>query len=380
MTARVPFLDLALVNSSFRSQMVEAFQEVLISGCFLRGEMTARFERDFSDFCGVAGCVAVANGLDALTLALEAWVALGRLQRGDEVVVPANSFVASALAVTRAGLTIRFADVDPSTLNVTADTIDRVLSKRTRAVMPVHLYGHLANMNEIIAYCRSRRLLILEDAAQAHGARRDGRRAGSFGDAAAFSFYPTKNLGALGDAGCVVSDDLELLGCVRTLANYGSASRYVHTLRGTNSRISELDAAVLSVKLKELDSDNERRRVIAGRYLDGLVGLDLDLPAFDANSAAAVWHLFVVRTKSRDALAQHLSVNGVETLIHYPTPIPMQGAFVSEFGANDYPTTRCACSEVLSLPISPRMSFEAVDLVTRETRSWLDAYDGVRRG
>lgn len=369
----VPFLDLARIHAGMQRDLDEAFARVARSGRYLQGPETAGFEEEFAAMCDARHCVGVANGLDALRLCLRAWISNGRLEPGDEVVVPANSFVASALAVTESGLDVRLADVDPDTCNVTAATIADALTARTRVVMPVHLYGRLADPDAIRELCRARGLLLLEDAAQAHGARAASGCAGSLGDAAGFSFYPAKNLGALGDAGALVSNDESLAARVRVLGNYGAAQKYIHEYRGTNSRIDELQAALLRVKLRHLAAQNERRRAIAARYRAGIGHPLVRLPAAATPASAHVWHLFVVVTPDRAGLAAHLAANGIETLVHYPRAIHAQPAFRAHANKAPTPVADRLQHEVLSLPMSPALTdFEAdrvIDAVNRWDRT-----------
>ena len=366
--ADVPFIDLRAVNARF--DFGEALAGVLDSGICLRGPQVAAFEREFSKWLGVQYCVCVGNGLDALRLTLQSWMTLGVLAPGDEVLVPANSFVASALAVSACGLTLRFMDVDAATFNVSAKTVAAARTDRTRVVMPVHLYGQIADMENIAAMCRAEGLLLLEDAAQAHGARSGRRSAGTFGNAAGFSFYPTKNLGALGDAGCMVTDDPELAERVRALGNYGSAEKYRHEFEGLNSRMDELQAAVLRMKLQRLDTDNDRRRQIAGSYQTRLSHPWVQPPPQPSDSASHVWHLYVVRTTDRAGLAAHLAANGIETIVHYPCAIHRQPFYRDEFSSVRLPVTDALQHEVLSLPLSPVMSDAQVDRVIAAVNSW----------
>jgi dTDP-4-amino-4,6-dideoxygalactose transaminase len=353
-TRRVPFLNLAAVNARDQAAIERALLGVARSGRYLHGPQVEGFEHDWAHFVGVPHCVAVANGLDALRLTLRAWISLGRLAPGDEVIVPANTFIASALAVTDAGLALRLCDVDPRTYNMTLETLQAAITPATRAVMPVHLYGQLADIERIGSQCRAAGLLVLEDAAQAHGASLDGRIAGSFGDAAAFSFYPSKNLGALGDAGAVVTADVELAERVRTLANYGARERHHHDLPGFNSRMDEVQGAVLRVKLARLAADNAARRAIAARYENHLAHADVTTPAHPAHPDAHVWHLYVVRTGSRDDLIEHLRRHGIESSIHYRHTIDEHGAYAGA-GFASQPVCRAAARRVVSLPMGPAL-------------------------
>lgn len=367
---RVPFIDLLGVNARFHREFGNAQSRVLRSGWFIRGQETAAFEREFGAWNGSARCVCVANGLDALRLVLRAWIALDRLAPGDEVIVPANSFIASALAVTDAGLRVRLADIDPTTHNVSVDTVLAALTPRTRVVMPVHLYGQLADVERIRSLCQVRQLLLLEDAAQAHGAATAGAHAGTFGHAGAFSFYPVKNLGALGDAGCVVTDDPVLAERVRMFGNYGSAAKYEHSFQGFNSRIDELQAAFLRIRLAALEDDNARRRAIANRYCEEISHPLVGTPKIPASATSHVWHIFVVTTPRRADLIEHFASNGVEVMIHYPKAIHRQPAYAEVLAESDVPNAERLQHEVLSLPMSPVMTEEQVDHVIATVNGW----------
>ena len=344
---------------------------MLQSGWFLRGAETREFESEFAAWTKAPHCVLVANGYDALRLTLRAWISLRRLEVGDEVVVPANSFIASALAVTDAGLQVRLADVEPATFNLSAATVAAAMTSRTRVIMPVHLYGQLADVEPIRALCAKNDLLLLEDAAQAHGARLGASSAGIFGDAGAYSFYPAKNLGALGDSGCLITTDPALAERVRMLGNYGSTAKYEHEIRGVNSRTDELQAAFLRIKLQRLDRDNDRRREIALRYCAAMSHPLVAAPHAPSEPSAHVWHLFVVVTPHRASLVQHLETCGIGTMIHYPKAIHRQPAY-SELstGLPPLPVAERLQHEVLSLPISQVMTDHQVDAVIAAVNSW----------
>jgi dTDP-4-amino-4,6-dideoxygalactose transaminase len=359
---RIPFLDLQAVNARYGDALQRAVAGVIASGRYLHGPEVEAFEREWAADVGVSHCVAVANGLDALRLTLRAWISLGRLAPGDEVIVPANTFIASALAVTEAGLTLRLCDVDPRTFNMSLETLQEAMTSATRAVMPVHLYGQLADIQEIGDFCRSAGVLVLEDAAQAHGASSVGRRAGSFGHAAAFSFYPSKNLGALGDAGAVVTDDAQLASRVRALANYGALERYRHEHLGSNSRMDEVQAAVLRVKLPFLAADNDARRRIAGRYA-AWKAKRVELPLAPKDSDRHVWHAFVVRTPDRDRVAARLLQTGIGTSIHYPHAVHEHEAYRGLVHQPSLVVAESLAREVLSMPIHPALGAESVAAV-----------------
>ena len=303
----IKFLDLKKVNDAHGDEISDAIQRVLDSGWYLLGGEVSSFEREFADYCGARQCVGVANGLDALILILMGYRELGVMSEGDEVIVPANTYIASILAISRAGLRPVLVEPDDLTYNIAPNLIETAITERTRAIMAVHLYGQCADMDPICAIAQQHGLKVIEDAAQAHGATYRGRKAGSLGDAAGFSFYPGKNLGALGDGGAVTTNDTELAEVIGALRNYGSHEKYYNKYKGMNSRLDEIQAAILRVKLAHLDEDTEKRRMVADAYLTSLQSFSprLVLPAV-AEYGQHAWHLFVVRTQYRDALAEHL--------------------------------------------------------------------------
>jgi dTDP-4-amino-4,6-dideoxygalactose transaminase len=355
----VPFLDLARLHESIREPLDAAYRRVLDSGWFIMGPELEAFESEFAQYCGVNHCVGVGNGLEALHLLLRAY----DIGPGDEVLVPSNTFVATWLAVTECGATPVPVEPNIQTYNIDPTRLIDAVTSRTRAIIPVHLYGQPADMEPIRAFAESHGLIVIEDAAQAQGARQRGRRIGSFGHAAATSFYPGKNLGALGDGGAVLTSDGAIAGTVRKLRNYGSEVKYRHDLLGYNSRLDEMQAAFLRTKLTVLDKWNARRREIAEQYSKMLAGTDLDLPHVPDYSES-VWHLYVVRSRRRDALKAHLERHGVSAVIHYPTP-PHRQACYQEFKEADLPIAMKLADEVLSLPMSPVLDVEAVERVIR---------------
>lgn len=361
----IPFLDLHSINSRDREEFKSAFDRVLDSGWLILGNETSQFESEFAAYCGASHAIGVANGLDALILVLRAW----GIGQGDEVIVPSNTFIATWLAVSAVGATIVPVEPDPATYNITAMAVEAAITSKTKAVVPVHLYGQPADMLAINAVARSYGVKVLEDAAQAHGAAIGGQRVGSFGDAAAFSFYPGKNLGALGDGGAITTSDPDLARELRMLRNYGSKEKYCHEVTGSNSRLDEIQSAFLRVKLRSLDSDNNRRREIANRYNECLAILDgLQLPtvAFECNP---VWHLYVIRHKKRTQLADLLLKRGIHTGIHYPTPPHLQGAYrCLEIQHGSLPISEELHRTVLSLPMGPTMSDEDVNAVIRSIK------------
>lgn len=372
----ISFLDLKKVNASYREELISAAERVIDSGWYILGAELDAFESEFASYCDVKHCVGVGNGLDALALVLRAWKEMGRLKDGDEVIVPSHTYIATCLAVTDCGLQPVLVEPDASTYNICPRNIEAAVTSKTRAIIAVHLYGQLAPMREIMALAEKHGLLVLEDAAQSHGASLDSRRAGSFGHASGFSFYPGKNLGALGDAGAVTTNDGDLARIVRALGNYGSERKYENAYQGVNSRLDEIQAAMLRVKLKYLDAEAARRREIAGVYTSRISHPEISLPITkDAKQralASHVFHLFVIRTPRRDALQAHLSERGVQTLVHYPIPIHRQRAYAA-WNSTKLALTEALASEVLSLPISPVMSDEEVDEV-------IDACNAFPRG
>lgn len=356
-----PFLDLAGINLRDEAALTEAFQRVLRSGWYVLGSELAAFETEYAAACGVRHAIGVGNGLDALTLILRGYRQLGRLTEGDEVILPDNSFVATALAVSEAGLTPVLVEPDADTFNINPTSVEAAISPRTRAIIAVHLYGRLADMQRLRVIADQHRLLLIEDAAQAHGAvDAQGVAAGALGDAAGFSFFPVKNLGALGDAGALTTNDGALAEQVRKLRNYGSSRKYVHELQGVNSRLDELQAAFLRVKLLRMAGDAQARRDLAERYLTGVSNPYLYLPQVPQVAGSHVWHQFVLRCEHREALQAHLEHSGVPSLIHYPIPIHRQAAY-QEFAGQDLPISQRLASEVLSLPLYPGIADEWVE-------------------
>ncbi|UGB45231.1 DegT/DnrJ/EryC1/StrS family aminotransferase [Frateuria edaphi] len=350
----VPFLSLEAVNARHADELKAAAARVIDSGWYVLGEELAAFESEFAGWCGVRHAIGVGNGLDALALLLRGYIELGRLAEGDEVIVPGNTFIASFLAITGNRLVAVPVEPDPASFNLDPACVEAAIGPRTRAIMAVHLYGQLAEMPALRSLAGRHGLLLVEDAAQAHGAAFDGRRAGAFGDAAGFSFFPTKNLGALGDAGAVTTDDDALAHCIRALRNYGSEVKYQHRLRGSNSRLDELQAALLRVKLRYVDEDTRLRRQVARRYLDGIRHPDIVLP-FVAREDAHAWHLFVLRCRHRDALQRHLLACGIQAQVHYPVPPHRQPAYAGLLDVH-LPLTERLHEEVLSLPLGPTLA------------------------
>ena len=344
----INFLDLKKINAQYRTELIEACTSVIDSGWYINGTQVEAFESEFSDYCGSKHCVGVANGLDALTLILRAWKELGKIKNGDEVIVPANTYIATILAITENQLVPVLVEPDASSYNLSAKNIEVAITPKTKVILPVHLYGQLAEMPAVMDLADRFGLLVLEDAAQAHGCDFMSKKAGSWGDAAGFSFYPGKNLGALGDGGAVTTSDDELATTIRALGNYGSFKKYENIYKGVNSRLDELQAAILRVKLKKLDEDLKVRLGIANYFLSNIVNDAVKLPHITTNSC---WHLFVVLCESRDDLRDYLEINGVQTLIHYPIPPHKQNAY-REWNSQSYPVTERLHNQMLSLPIS----------------------------
>jgi dTDP-4-amino-4,6-dideoxygalactose transaminase len=356
----VPFLDLKAINARHAAELKAAAARVIDSGWYVLGEEVKAFEAEFAAWTGSPHCVGTSDGLSALILALRGWKELGLLKDGDAVAVPANTYIASILAITENRLRPVLVEPDEDTFNLGATKLVDALTPDIKAVLVVHLYGQLADMPAITKLCRERGLLLLEDAAQAHGAAIGGVRAGAWGDAAAFSFYPGKNLGALGDAGAITCKDSKLADMVRALRNYGSHEKYRNLVRGPNDRLDEMQAALLRVKLNHIDTDNARRREIAQRYRREIKNPAVRLPSVRAGEDSHVWHLFVVRVADRAAFQQRLLDRGVHTAIHYPIAPHHQKAYEKELGRLRLPLTEAIHREVVSLPISPLMTEDQI--------------------
>ena len=362
----IPFLSLKDVTARQHDELLAAIDGVLRSGRYLNGPQLAAFEAEFAAFCGVERCVGVASGLDALTLMLMALSDLRGWKAGDEIIVPAMTFVATALAVSRAGLTPVFADVDRNGLLSPAD-VEKRITPRTRALLPVHLYGHMADVEALASIADRHGLLILEDAAQSHGAESAAGRAGAVGHAAAFSFYPGKNLGSLGDGGAVTTNDAALADRVRTLANYGATQKYHHDAPGLNSRLSEMQAAVLRTKLPLLPADNARRRAIAAIYSRGIKHAGIRVP-YDGRTEESVFHIYPIFSDRRDELQKYLSAAGIETLCHYPLAVTQQKVY--RHAAGSFPMAERLAATELSLPISPCLTDNEANFVVESINNF----------
>jgi len=373
----IPFLDLHKINARFEEAFSAKFKSFLDAGQCILGEEVATFEHNFANYCGAKYCIGVANGLDALTLIFKAYIELSKLTEGDEVLVPANTYIASILAIINAGLKPIFVEPDAQTFNISASEIEKHIALNTKAILVVHLYGQLANMEAINAIAEEHQLLVVEDAAQAHGAVANSKieiqnpepetrnaeflRAGNLGHAAGFSFYPSKNLGALGDAGAITTNDAELAKMLHLLRNYGSSQKYVHTTLGVNSRLDELQAGFLNIKLLQLDADNDKRREFAKRYLSEIKNEKVSLPFYDG-SKNHVFHVFVVQVDDRADFIKHLEAEAIGYLIHYPIAPHQQEALLAYKNLR-LPITENLHQRVVSLPMSPVMGSTEVDRV-----------------
>ncbi len=363
----IPYLDLKQAHRALEQDLQEAFQHVLNSGQFILGEAVDKFEHAFANYIGVRYCVGVGNGLEALHLLLKAY----EIGEGDEVIVPSNTYIATWLAITYAGAKPIPVEPDPLSYNLDPDRIECALTEKTRAIMPVHLYGQSADMDPIMDIANRHALIVIEDAAQAHGALYNGQKCGGLGHSAGFSFYPGKNLGALGDAGCITTNDRKIAEKVRILRNYGSQKKYYNELIGFNSRLDALQAAFLSVKLPYLDEWNAQRRIIAAYYSENLGKIpELVLPHVPIWSTP-VWHIYPIRCDMRDALQSYLKVAGIETLIHYPIPPHLSNAYsFLGFSTEDFPIAEDIALTELSLPMGPNLTFEMADIVVNNIQQF----------
>ncbi|TQD38818.1 DegT/DnrJ/EryC1/StrS family aminotransferase [Haloflavibacter putidus] len=360
----IPFLDLKKLNQPYEKAFQKSFQEFLASGHYVLGKAVKEFETQFATYCGVQHCIGVGNGLDALTLILKAYIELGKLQKDDKVMVAANTYIATILAVKQAGLQPVLVEPDEKTFNLDPAAVEKELDKSVKAILVTHLYGQLAAMQTLRKITKENNLILISDAAQAHGAEdANGKKAGSLADAAGFSFYPTKNLGALGDGGAVTTNNKELANVISKLRNYGTSSKYVNDYVGVNSRLDEVQAGFLLKKLPALDKDNSHRRNIAKRYLSEIKNEKIKLPFWDRNKNH-VFHLFVIRVKNRKEFCDYLEKNEIGYLIHYPIPPHRQKA-LQEFSNCSFPFTEKISQEVLSIPMSPVIEEEVVLEVIR---------------
>ena len=360
----IPFLDLAKVEKQFSEEIKKSVNQVIDSGWFILGQNVQKFEQEFANFCGAKHAIGVANGLDALILIFRAYIEMGLLKEGDEVIVPSNTYIASILSITQNRLVPVFVEPNIESYNIDPQSIEHKITSKTKAIMIVHLYGQVAYNPEIASIAQKHDLLVVEDAAQAHGASLNGLKTGNFGDAAGFSFYPSKNLGALGDAGAVTTNDQELADVVRALGNYGSHKKYENLYKGQNSRLDEIQAAILSVKLGSLDADNDRRKQIANYYTKNIQNDKVILPKrIHEDKNSHVYHLFVVRVENRENFREFLKEKGIATDVHYPIPPHKQKAF-SELNENSYPLSEKIHNEIVSIPCGLHLTDNEVEYIT----------------
>lgn len=360
----IPFLDLKSINAQYRAELIEACTRVIDSGWYIQGNECKEFDKEFAEYCGTKYAIGIANGLDALILILRAYKELGFIQDGDEVIVPSNTYIASILAISQNNLVPVLVEPDINTYLINPSKIEEKITSKTKAILPVHLYGQTCQMDKINEIAKKYNLKVIEDSAQSHGAYFGDKRSGNLGDASGFSFYPGKNLGALGDGGAVTTNDEEIVNTIKALGNYGSHKKYENLYKGLNSRLDEIQAAMLRVKLKYLDNEIEKRREIANYYLENIKNENIILPTV-RNENNHVWHLFVIRTKNRDELQKYLLVDGIQTLIHYPIPPHKQNAY-KEWKNESYPISEQIHDEILSLPISGVQSLEDTKKIIRK--------------
>ncbi len=374
----IKFLDLKKINKPYQEQFQEQLTSFIDKGWYILGDQVKSFENNFAHFCGTNYCIGVGNGLDALVLIFKAYIELGKMQKGDEIIVPANTYIASILAIKEAGLLPVLVEPRLESYNLNPELIEQKITSKTKAILAVHLYGQLAEMETISKIAKNNNLLVVEDAAQAHGAKLDvqnwtlgNKKAGNLSDAAGFSFYPSKNLGALGDAGAITTNDSDLAKMLFSLRNYGSKEKYHNDFVGVNSRLDELQAGFLNIKLPNLDDENVARRKIAKRYLTEIKNPILNLPEWSlpTSEQSHVFHLFVIRTQNRDKLKEFLLQNDIETMIHYPIAPHQQKAF-AQWNLLSFPITEKIHNEVLSLPMSPVMTNDEVTKVIEKLNQW----------
>lgn len=357
----VDFLNLKRINEPYQSEILNAVTKVMQSGWYILGEEVKQFESNFATFCGVKHCIGVANGLDALQLIFKAYQELKIFTEGDEVIVPANTYIASILSISATNLVPILVEPELNTFNIDPNKIEEVITAKTKAILAVHLYGQTAKMQELAKIAQRHDLKLIEDCAQAHGAAHAGKMAGNLGDAAGFSFFPTKNLGALGDAGAITTNDDELANVLRMLRNYGESAKYKNLYKGTNSRLDEIQAAILNVKLKYLNQENQKRQQIAAQYSENINNNKIILPYIDKYNTH-VFHIFAIRSENRDLLQEYLTERGINTMLHYPTPPHKQPAYKS-WNKRFYPITEKIHREILSLPIDPSLEENEINQI-----------------
>ena len=366
----ISFFNLQKINLQYNSEIEESLLKVFRSGWYILGKEVSDFENNLGLYCSVKNVISVANGLDALRIILRSYISMGYLQEGDEVIVPSNTYIASVLAITENRLVPVFVEPDFLTYNIDFDKIESKITSKTKVIMVVHLYGRVCWSEQLENLAKKHSLKIIEDNAQAIGAEWNGKKTGALGDAAGFSFYPGKNLGALGDAGAVTTNDDELAKVIRAISNYGSSQKYVNEYKGINSRLDEIQAAVLRIKLKYLDKENTSRREIAEFYLSHIKNTKIILPTQPIHSKEHVWHLFVIRTQHREILQSYLHANGVQTLIHYPIPIHQQNAYKFEFQGLNFPVSEDISKTCLSLPIYSCLEWDEIQHVVKIINSY----------
>lgn len=359
----IPFLDLKKINLIYETELTNSFKRVLNSGWYIQGNEVLSFENEFSSYCGVKHTIGVSNGLDALIIIIKAYKELGIFKDGDEIIVPANTYIASILAISLNNLKPILVEPEIDTFNISSKSIESRITNRTKAILVVHLYGQICDIEDISKITKKYGLKLIEDCAQAHGATINNIKVGNLGDAAGFSFYPGKNLGALGDAGAITTNDKSLEEIVRSLINYGSQQKYINRIKGVNNRLDELQAAFLRVKLKYLNNEITQRRVIANRYLKEINNINIILPKVNKQESH-VWHLFVIRTDRREELQKYLFNNKIQTIIHYPIPPHKQLAF-EEYNFLNFPITELIHDQVLSLPISHILEEEEISYIIK---------------
>lgn len=371
----IRYLNLKKINYQYQPLLMNAVEKVISSGYYIRGEELKLFEADFAKYIGVKYCIGVASGLDALTIILRAYKELGNLKDNDEVIVPANTYIATLLAVTHNNLKPVLVEPDINTYNINFEEAEMAITTKTKAIIPVHLYGKMCDSKALKNFSKKHKLLVIEDSAQAHGAEINGAKAGSIGNAAAFSFYPGKNLGALGDGGSIVTNDRQLAEVCRALSNYGSCFKYNNKYRGFNSRLDEIQAAILRVKLKYLDEENKKRRELAVYYCNNIINPKVILPVNSVlhntiiDDTSHVWHIFAIRHKNRDSLQKHLSDCGIETIIHYPVPPHKQVAY-NAWNHLRFSITEQIHNEILSLPLNSSLNKSEIELVCKSINDY----------
>lgn len=364
----IKFLDLQKINAQYELELKEVASRVIDSGWYLMGKELENFEMNYAQFCGSKYALGVANGLDALRIIFRAYIELGIMQKGDEIIVPANTYIASILAISDNGLVPILVEPNIATYNLDSSKIEEKITNKTKAILAVHLYGQNAIDNKILDLCKQYNLKLVEDAAQSHGAKWNNKTTGNIGDAAGHSFYPGKNLGALGDAGAVTTSDTELANTIKSLRNYGSHKKYENLYQGFNSRLDEIQAGFLNVKLKYIKKDIEGRRAVANYYIESIKNNKIILPTV-TDLEAHVWHLFVIRTKNRDELQKYLEENGIQTLIHYPIPPHQQNCYKT-WNSQTYSITEQIHKEVLSLPISGVINKEEIEIICKKLNQY----------